>query len=343
MKQRRTEIISVVALLCSLLTLTLAFSTTYRVDTPAGTDDPSEGDDRMREAKLATQERLDVDHYWTESAASIYDDPNTGKHRFVTYTEPNNITSVLAGEGMTFTKDTNDIPELHWIDDEDNVLQLTQEGRLYLGTNNVYLRVDNAAGDGYVDLIKADTDDEPVLQDGAALASTADPNEDTDIAHKAYVDKTPHVGGVVQIVNTQTGAYASGNTIIPLDDTIPQITEGTEFMTCAITPTSETNILVIDVLATLYCTNAHSIIGALFQDDTAGALAAGLGLSSTYGYVQVHLHYEMVAGTTSETTFRFRAGADGSNVVGLNGHSSRIFGSVCVSSISVTELKEASE
>ena len=188
MKQRRTELVSTVALLVSLLTVCLAFSTTYRIDTPDGTDDPSEGDDRMREAKLATQERLDVDHYWTPSAANIYDDPNTGKHRFVTYAEPNNITSVVAGEGATFTKDTNDIPELHWIDDEDNVLQLTQEGRFYLGTNNVYLRVDNAAADGYVDLIKADTDDEPVLQDGAALASTADPNEDTDIAHKKYVD-----------------------------------------------------------------------------------------------------------------------------------------------------------
>ena len=210
MKQRRTEIISVVALLCSLLTLTLAFSTTYRIDTPAGADDPSEGDDRMREAKLATQERLDVDHYWTASAANIYDDPNTGKHRFVTYAEPNNITSVLAGEGATFTKDVNDIPELHWIDDEDNVRQLTQEGRLYLGTNDVYLRVDNAAADGYVDLIKADTDDEPVLADGAALASTADPNEDTDITHKKYVDDL--VAAYVKVSDVKSNADGGTST-----------------------------------------------------------------------------------------------------------------------------------
>lgn len=50
------------------------------------------------------------------------------------------------------------------------------------------------------------------------------------------VPETAGVGEVVQVVNTQTGAYALCTTVIPCDDTIPQITEGVEVMTLAITP-----------------------------------------------------------------------------------------------------------
>ena len=41
-------------------------------------------------------------------------------------------------------------------------------------------------------------------------------------------------GDMVQRVNTQTGAVATGTTLLPNDDTIPQNTEGTEFMTLAV-------------------------------------------------------------------------------------------------------------
>ena len=47
--------------------------------------------------------------------------------------------------------------------------------------------------------------------------------------------------GLLQTVSYQTGAVATGTTIIPFDDTIPQITEGNEFMTLAITPRSATS------------------------------------------------------------------------------------------------------
>jgi hypothetical protein len=37
------------------------------------------------------------------------------------------------------------------------------------------------------------------------------------------------VGKIVQVVNFQTGVFATGTATIPLDNTIPQITEGTEY------------------------------------------------------------------------------------------------------------------
>jgi len=45
-------------------------------------------------------------------------------------------------------------------------------------------------------------------------------------------------GGIlVQEVSSQSGALASGTTLLPDDNSIPQRSEGTEFLTVAITPT----------------------------------------------------------------------------------------------------------
>lgn len=178
-----------------------AFTATLRTDTPTGTDDPSEGDDRIRETKLALVERLDVDHYFTPSGANTYDDPNTGKHRFVRFVEPNNLTVMSAGEGALFTKDVNDVAELHWINEQDEIIQLTREGIINLSSNsllgvlayNTYFTGINKAGTGTTNLIKAgrdedDGNDVPVVGQGARLPTAADLTEDTELVHKKYVD-----------------------------------------------------------------------------------------------------------------------------------------------------------
>ena len=50
---------------------------------------------------------------------------------------------------------------------------------------------------------------------------------------------------LVQVVNTETGAVATGTTNAVADNTIPQNTEGDEYMTLAITPTNTNNKLLI--------------------------------------------------------------------------------------------------
>lgn len=151
-------------------------------------------------------------------------------------------------------------------------------------------------------------------------------------------------GAVVQVVTYQTGAVATGSTVMPIDDTIPQNTEGNEYMTLAITPKATTNILVIDVIAQLSVASAQRIGGALFQDSTAGALAATSVGSTTNGWdaavIPVHIRHTMVAGMTSATTFKFRAGAAGATTTTFNGQSgARLFGGVMASSITITEYK----
>ena len=147
-------------------------------------------------------------------------------------------------------------------------------------------------------------------------------------------------GAIVQVVNTQTGAVATGTTVIPQDDTIPQNTEGDEYMTLAVTPTNANNILEINIEAYMSPSTPGWMIMALFQDSTAGALAVGGGYMGT-GTEAVHrtFTYRMVAGTVSATTFKFRAGLDLAGTTSFNGKSTaRHFGGVLTSSINVKEI-----
>ena len=147
-------------------------------------------------------------------------------------------------------------------------------------------------------------------------------------------------GSVVQVVNTQTGAVSTGTTVMVDDDTIPQNTEGNELMTLAITPTSATNKLKIDVVVQGGEGANQVIVTALFQDSTANALAAmrqdgGAGKDTLCTFT----HY-MTAGTTSSTTFKVRAGLCSDGTYTFNGlTSSRKLGGVMASSITITEIK----
>lgn len=149
-------------------------------------------------------------------------------------------------------------------------------------------------------------------------------------------------GSTVQRVNTQTGAVATGTTLIPYDDTIPQNTEGTEVMTLAITPGSATNKLKIDVVVHMDpATNVDQCVAALFQDSTAGALACGWtnGINASMP-LQIKFTHYMAAGTTSSTTFKVRIGADNAGTFTFNGEASaRKYGGVLASSITITEIK----
>lgn len=150
-------------------------------------------------------------------------------------------------------------------------------------------------------------------------------------------------GGIVQTVNHQDGAVATGTNIIPLDDTVPQNTEGDEYMSLSITPTKATNKLLIEVVMQLASSdNTTAMIGALFQDATVNALAANFATkdgSINATSTVVFRHY-MTAGTTSVTTFKVRGGVGFVGTTTFNGFSSvRKMGGVMASSITITEIE----
>ena len=204
--------ISLILIWLVILSLFYMFGWTYtlKTNTPAGTDNPTEADDRMREIKAAFVERLDIDHYWTASATSTYDATDTGKHRYVTFQGPNDLTSMAADESAIFSKNVSSVTEFHWIDESDNVLQITSGGTLnivsadLLGTlaNDTYFTAVDAAGTGTVDLIKANASDVAVIPDGSELATSGAPTADADIANMKYV--------VDQVAAIQDPAYSGG-------------------------------------------------------------------------------------------------------------------------------------
>ena len=149
-------------------------------------------------------------------------------------------------------------------------------------------------------------------------------------------------GAILQIVNYQTGAVANGSTQIPTDDTIPQNTEGNQYMSLAITPLSASSKLRIQTVA--YGTTnsgAGTATMALFRDSIASALAAALFTHSATGYLfPLTIDHIMSSPGTSATTFKVRIGPNTAIAYVFNGASdgtSRYFGGVMSSTITITE------
>jgi PBP1b-binding outer membrane lipoprotein LpoB len=147
-------------------------------------------------------------------------------------------------------------------------------------------------------------------------------------------------GAVVQVVNTTYSSMSTTTTTVPIDDTIPQNTEGAEFFTRSITPTNSSNKLLIEVVTNVTTSSGLNVVTALFQDTTADALAAVLGPCSANAIITVHkLNHWMTAGTTSATTFKVRCGP-GAGTLTINGSGgARYLGGVMTSSITITEIE----
>lgn len=146
-------------------------------------------------------------------------------------------------------------------------------------------------------------------------------------------------GASVQTVMAQTGAVATTTTVMPFDDTIPQITEGAEFLTRTITPTSATSKLRIDIVLNGSCSTTSYITVGLFRDSTATALAAASKYGVSGSYEQVVLSCLVDAGSTSATTFRVRAGQHTAGTLTVNGDGgARRLGGAMATTITVTEI-----
>lgn len=160
----------------------------------------------------------------------------------------------------------------------------------------------------------------------------------TKIATTAYVQGEKYL---YQNASVITSSLATGTTTIPLDDTIPQNTEGDEYMTLAFTPISASNTLVIEATVILGSGGGGHAIAALFKDSDANALAAGAQISGGGGTAAtVKITHTMTAGTTSAITFRIRGGHSVAGTTSFNGISgARIFGGVASSSIVIREVR----
>ena len=145
---------------------------------------------------------------------------------------------------------------------------------------------------------------------------------------------------LARVANFQTGAVATGTTVIPQDDTIPQITEGTEFMTLAFTPSNAASVLIVECVVHLATSAAGGqMAAALFRDAVANALAVAYQwVNVANAQACIKITHKMTAGQTTPITFRVRGGQANAGTTTFNGGGGlRQYGGALASSITVTE------
>ena len=311
----------------------MAFIKTWDETKPAGTRALNLGDDDIREFKRAVRERLAGGGMYFPST----DDANAGLYNNVKFIEQSANPTVEANRGFLFTKDVSGVTELYWMDSSGNVMQLTSGGAFLITNLSV-------SGQARGDLIVRGASAWQRLAIGASgrflRSDGTDPSWSLIQAGDVSYTNLP-AGMVVNVAHTSTGAVATGTTAMPFDDTIPQNTEGDQYLTLAITPKATAHKLLIEVIAYYAFAGADYIVGGIFQDSTADALAAGVGsypLTSETGIIVIR-HY-MTAGTTSATTFKFRLGSNaGGTTLTLNGLTgARKLGGVFATSMKITEV-----
>jgi len=170
---------------------------------------------------------------------------------------------------------------------------------------------------------------------------------------------TPTVGdnstkvATTEFVNTNSGnvvlktAYSelttSGTTTatIPYDTSIPQQTEGAEILTCSITPTRADSNLLITIRTYLSETvnTGTQVVGALFRDATADAIATGLAVdsSTSINASEVFIQIRVPSTSTTATTFKLRVGNDIGSCRWNGRLATQYYGSTNLTSIHIQE------
>ena len=199
---------------------------------------------------------------------------------------------------------------------------------LWADTANDLLKQRNAADSAWISILTLSTG-APLGTLSSSLLSGALPAIDG--------SALTGVGKVLQIVHVQDGANATTTTIMPKDTTIPQNTEGAEFITLAITPTSATSKLKIDVVLACETNDAAFAVVGLFKDSAAGAIAVNSEYTNASTiYTSVIINHVITAGSTSAQTFKVRAGRYNAGTLRINGG---LFGGLTSSTITITEYE----
>lgn len=157
---------------------------------------------------------------------------------------------------------------------------------------------------------------------------------------------TGWVSAAGAFIDTATVAYTSNadlSAAIPLDDTIPQISEGSQIITTTFTPKGATNKLRVRFEGTAAHNTANGYaIAALFLNSNANAIAADFkGATPANSGLSFLIVHEFVPGVTSSITLSIRVGpaTSGGGVIRFNGATSgRLLGGVMAARLVIEEI-----
>ena len=154
---------------------------------------------------------------------------------------------------------------------------------------------------------------------------------------------TPIVAGSsIGISRTETTAGTTGTAVIPLDDTIPQNIEGTEFsaLTTSYTPKFANSLLKVEVYIPFGNLSANNTgILALFRDAAADAIQVGV-LANSGNATGITLSALVAAGSVSATTLRLRFGPNGGTMYLNSLGGTSFFSTAKKAWMLITEIKQ---
>jgi len=142
--------------------------------------------------------------------------------------------------------------------------------------------------------------------------------------------------GIVLQMVTGTIAAATGTSTIPLDNTTPLVTEGTQIWTQAFTPLSATSRIVISfALSHSNSSNANTNILAIFAGSTNICSTAERGAANN-GVASLAMHESYSPGSTAAITFSARFGGTAGTWY-VNQTNAATLGGAMVSAYTITE------
>lgn len=147
---------------------------------------------------------------------------------------------------------------------------------------------------------------------------------------------------VVQQVYAETNDYLQdSNGGMAFTDSIPQNTQGTQFLTKTITPKNLSDFLLVEVTAMVASASAGRPAIALFRDSGADAVDCVWGQTNTATTQSLTIRYKVAAGSGSATTFSVNFGEPNAGGGYLNGNSGgRIGGGAALATMTITELTQ---
>lgn len=149
------------------------------------------------------------------------------------------------------------------------------------------------------------------------------------------------VGSIVQTVFASSTVYGASSATIPLNNTIPQATQGTQILTASITPKASSHKVLIEVTVHIAPAVTQSAVAALFRGAAANALAAGVagGINDTNGVTSITFHFVDSPASESAQTYNIRVGAGSGNIY-INGIAAgQRYGGALACQITLKEIK----
>lgn len=216
------------------------------------------------------------------------------------------------------------------------IASITNTGTLTLPTST-----DTLVGRATTDTLTNKTLTSPTINGATMTGTITVPTQSAgDSSTKAA--STAFVTTAVAIVARAYSQYTTNadlTTQIPFDDTIPQNTEGTQILSASITPKSSTNRLRVRFVGHGSSTSGGTgYSAAIFRDSTADAISAVNNSFNTSVMMPLIMETEVVAGSTSSTTFAVRVGPN-SGTTRMNGLTTgRKFGGVAACTLIIEEI-----